>query len=282
MTHQELEKITGKEKREDIQIFILTHKPLDYELPNNKLYTPLQVGYNENTVAPIRDNMGEDNISDRNKLYAELTGHYFIYKNYVIPNPNLKYVGVCHYRRQLAFDENENFDGTFNEYDMVAPIPYSFPYTVSRQYEICHSAKDIPVAKEAISRYYPEYNEAFEKYIEKGHILYYSNSYVMKRNDYICFCEKLFGILEKISDMMDIHTDRQAREKAGREILRDERRNSDNRGRQEVTARSEKDLQPEQVNYQCQILTFLAERLTTMMIGAKSLCLIPFHKTEKC
>lgn len=244
MTHQELEKITGKKKREDIQLFVVTHKKLPYDLPDNSLYTPIQVGYSEDVLSPVRDNTG-DNISEKNQLYAELTAVYWIYKNYVLQNPNLKYVGHMQYRRQLMFDEHYDFDALFNKYDAIVPMPIAFTNTLKEQYENCHSKKEFPLLKQAIEENFPEYSKAYEEIMENGHIMINSNGWIMKRNDYIAYCEFLFKIGNALEDKLNVHTAREAREKAFWDIVSGERRNCNNKGEAEVPMGTVRDIMDE-------------------------------------
>ena len=60
-----------------IKIFALTHKK--FEVPQDKMYQPLQVGREEKEdLGYLCDNTG-DNISAENCYYSELTGLYWIY-----------------------------------------------------------------------------------------------------------------------------------------------------------------------------------------------------------
>jgi len=78
-----------------VKIFTMTHKKFD--APNDKMYVPLHVGRAmSEDLGYLGDNTGE-NISDMNCYYSELTGVYWIWKNY----HESDYVGVCHYRRYL-------------------------------------------------------------------------------------------------------------------------------------------------------------------------------------
>lgn len=63
-----------------IKIFALTHKK--FEVPQDKMYQPLQVGREEKEdLGYLCDNTG-DNISAENCYYSELTGLYWIWKMY--------------------------------------------------------------------------------------------------------------------------------------------------------------------------------------------------------
>ena len=63
-----------------ISIFTITHVP--FTPPENPIYIPLQVG------RALHDDYGYpgddtgDNISAKNPYYSELTGPYWIWKNY--------------------------------------------------------------------------------------------------------------------------------------------------------------------------------------------------------
>ena len=79
------------DKRKDAQIYELVYKPVDYDLWDNQLYTPLQVGAERTgfDIVPLKDNTG-DNISSNNDFYSEATGTYWIWKN----APHTKYVSM--------------------------------------------------------------------------------------------------------------------------------------------------------------------------------------------
>jgi hypothetical protein len=89
-----------------IKIFALTHKK--FEVPQDKMYQPLQVGREgKEDLGYLCDNTG-DNISAENCYYSELTGLYWIWKNVHA----YKYVGTCHYRRYLLNEQEKIFTET--------------------------------------------------------------------------------------------------------------------------------------------------------------------------
>ena len=74
----------------NLDIFVCSHK--QYEKPvNNKVYKILSVGNNTELYGEniIRDDTG-DNISDMNIFYCELSGLYWLWKNYDIKY----YIGI--------------------------------------------------------------------------------------------------------------------------------------------------------------------------------------------
>ena len=104
----------------EVEIFVIAHKKIEENL--NNICIPIQVGYNEN-LGYIRDNT-EDNISEKNKNYCELTGIYWIWKNYELP----QYVGFCHYRRFFVTGNiiktkisNKEIKKILKSYDIILP-----------------------------------------------------------------------------------------------------------------------------------------------------------------
>lgn len=87
-------------------VYIITHK--DYNFPKIDDYKVLVVGANKNSFSNdyLKDNT-EENISDKNNSYSELTGLYWIWKN-----DNSDHVGLVHYRRYFVdIKRNLNFKG---------------------------------------------------------------------------------------------------------------------------------------------------------------------------
>ena len=248
------------EKRTDAQIYIYTHKPLDYGIWDNQLYTPLEVGaYYREPVEKVRDNRG-DNMSEWNPILAETTGTYWIWKN---APKDLKYIGTCQYRRRIEFPEDENFDELFNKCDVVAvePIENCNPWL---QYTWCHSERDMKDLKAAIVDLYPDMLQDFERYIEAGSKIFYSNSFILRHEDFDEYCKFLFGIFEWFQAERGWVDPAKAIEDIKNEILDGSRHND--RG----------------YRYQSQLFGFLGERLWTLWVQTKfsRVCLVPYKKYE--
>lgn len=230
------------EKRQDAAIFIIGHKPLEYGYWDNALYTPIQVGYGEQ-YTPVRDNTGV-NIADWNKVCAETTAFYWISRNFVMG----KYVGVCQYRRRLEFPEDYDFDKAFEECDVIAAKPLRFGVSVANQYCHCHCAADLLNMEQVVKDLYPDYAQAWEDYIVNSNVVYYSNSFVMRAEDYQKYCDWLFSIFREYRKRMGWDSQEQVREYVAGNIEKGVCRGT--RG----------------VDYQMQLFAFATERLWTMYV----------------
>ena len=82
-----------------VQIFAMTHKA--FVPPQDPMYVPLQVGRAcHEPLGYAADHTG-DSISALNAYYSELTGVYWLWKNY----RDTDAVGICHYRRYFIAED---------------------------------------------------------------------------------------------------------------------------------------------------------------------------------
>lgn len=116
---------------EKIKMFVACHKPFAMPIHDDG-FLPIQVGAETSSVkieGSIGDNTG-DNISTKNSVYCELTGLYWIWKNY----NDAEYVGLCHYRRYFArnaYSLKKNYSilsskellEAIQGFDIILPIP---------------------------------------------------------------------------------------------------------------------------------------------------------------
>lgn len=173
------------------KIYILAYKPVKYGIPEDSVLTPLQVGDKE-TFLKLRDNIG-DNISSMNGLYVENTGTYWIWKN----APEVDYIGQMQYRRRFPFNEKTDFDKIFSKCEVIACRPLrGGKMTLREQYYCFHDKDDIILMEEIIKDKFPDLYEITEKILD-SRMLYYSNGFVMRRDDYLDYCKFLFTILDE-------------------------------------------------------------------------------------
>lgn len=228
----------------DTKIFIVFHKPCDYGYwDNNNLYTPIQVGKAEQFL-PVRDNEG-DNIAEWNNLYAEMTAHYNVLKNRL---DGLKYVGMCQYRRRLWFPEDFDFDKVFKDYYAIIPKPLDAGRHIGDLYSFSHCRQDIEEFEKIVKELYPQYAEAWDRIIKNGYFMIYSNSFVMRVEDFKEYEEFFFKVTDiwlknhKIEKPSDITA------YVAAQILNDQRK------------------QTKGLKYQSQIFGFIGERLLTFWL----------------
>lgn len=203
-----------------VKIFSIYHKEIE-PIINNDYISPLLVGAKiDNKSGFFQDNSGK-NISNKNSLYNELTGIYWVFKNYEkIGNPD--YIGFCHYRRYFSFlnlnksyleldisdakvplfiDITDTEIKKISNYDFVAPIP-SLRKSVYWNYKMAHGTSDIIKVKDIIFKKHPEYMELFEEYFS-GKRSFYHNMFIFRKEDFFDYCTFIFDILFELENHID-------------------------------------------------------------------------------
>ena len=200
-----------------IKIFVSYHKKSP--IIKSDVFEPIEVGRAlkspENNLKDIMigDNEGE-NISEKNPRYCELTAQYYVWKNYEkLGNPD--YVGFCHYRRLFNFNpeirylspilngdvfeqlmmDSENIENIIGDNDVIIPEPLDLcGNSVYSQYKEAHYIKDYKTTLDFLLQKYPQYKETVSVY-NREHKGYYTNCYVMTREEFFAYMEWLFSIL---------------------------------------------------------------------------------------
>lgn len=185
-----------------VKIFTMTHKKFD--APKDELYVPLQVGRAvSEDLGYLGDNTGE-NISTMNCYYSELTGVYWIWKNY----KEADYVGICHYRRYLINDKgnllNESeFVDILKNYDIITSKKLKYDYTYYEGYADAHNINDLIETGKVIKEKYPEYYENFEHLVHSNES-YFGNIMVTSKKLFDSYASWLFDILQEVQKRIEI------------------------------------------------------------------------------
>lgn len=184
-----------------IKIFTITHKP--FTPPPDSMYIPLHVGRaGKEDLGFLGDNTG-DNISHKNKTYCELTGMYWLWKNY----QEADYIGICHYRRYLInengllFKEAELLE-LLKQYDMITTKLLTLPGSYYDGFNVNHHIKDLLTTGLVIEELYPEYSNTFEQLIHGPHT-YFGNIFITSKKEYDRYCQWLFDILFEVEKKCD-------------------------------------------------------------------------------
>ena len=254
-------------------IVVLYHKAVEYGLPDNEIFTPIEVGadYREPVYDfGLRDNEG-DSISHLNPLFAETTGIYWNWKHL----RGKKYAGNFQYRRRLAIESYEQLEEVFKEHKVLVAAPIMVDPSVKGQYSRCHNGTDLDIIKEIVLDLYPEYKKSWEDYIENGRILFYSNGFIMKEEDYARYCEWLFSILFKFSNGLGFNNAEELYLFISKQIAQGKRPNFDSNGGKANSVR-----------YQSQLCGFLSERLLTLYLlhnyKWEEIAVFQYTKMENC
>lgn len=183
-------------------IFTMTHKA--FTPPKDPMFVPLQVGRAiGKDLGYIGDDTG-DSISQWNPYFSELTGMYWVWKNFRTEGN----VGLCHYRRFLIH-ENGNvitereYDGLLEEYDLITTKQVVLNNSYYDGYAVNHHIKDLIETGNVIREFYPEYHDDFERIVH-GNKTYFGNMIVCKKELFDAYSEWLFGILLRVKERVDV------------------------------------------------------------------------------
>ena len=178
--------------KDNLDIFITAFRPFNQYVIDKryKVITVKDFKY-EGKLESYKDNVG-DNISDMNGFFNELTTFYWIVKNY----PMKEYVGMCSYRRYFSFlDDIDSIKDVLQNNDIILPTKEPLDgKTVFEHYDSYHNIKDLELALEILYKQYPSYKSDAEKFLNSND-MYCNNMFIMKREDFIKYCEFVFNIL---------------------------------------------------------------------------------------
>lgn len=184
-----------------IKIFVMTHKP--FIPPEDSMYVPLHVGRaNANDLGFSGDDTG-DSISELNPCFCELTGMYWLWKNY----HESDYIGICHYRRYLINENGSVFtepqlEKLLKEYDMVTTRLLTLTCSYYHGFSENHHLKDLITTKEVLKEKYPEYTPTFDTLVHGPHT-YFGNIFITSKENFDSYCNWLFDILFEVQKRTD-------------------------------------------------------------------------------
>lgn len=188
-----------------ISVYIMAHKKFD--VPENEIYKPMQVGSAlHDKIGYIRDDSG-DNISEKNPNYSELTGLYWMWKN----DNYSDVMGLCHYRRYFLDGNGEMLgaeliSNILSAYDVItSDCLVDKEETIRENYIDCHHEQDLILTEAAIEKLYPEYLADYDAVME-GHELYFGNLMIAGSGIVKSYAKWLFDILFEVEKHIDIST----------------------------------------------------------------------------
>lgn len=182
-------------------IFTMTHKA--FNPPPDPMYVPLHVGRAlSGDLGYMGDDTG-DSISKWNPCFSELTGMYWVWKNFRTDGN----VGMCHYRRFLIHEDDrvlteKDYDLLLGTYDMVTTKQVVLNNSYYDGYAANHHIKDLDETEAVIAQYYPAYLDIFRKTVH-GNRTYFGNMIVCNKQLFDAYAEWLFGILLRLRERVN-------------------------------------------------------------------------------
>lgn len=193
-------------------IYISAHKDFDLKLKQetiNKLKDDLCIidgGELKNSypIPIIHETELNNDIYNLHDFYADLTRMYYIYKN--IDKYNDDNIGFIQYRRSFVQNTLIDSNKILKTYDIIIPNCYCFSNeTVIDQYNKCHIKG---LLNDAFNILY-EINNSYENIINRvsnNNFIIAHNMFIMKKNDFIKYCEFLFPIFKIFSEKHNLKT----------------------------------------------------------------------------
>lgn len=161
----------------------------------------LQVGAvgSPTSCADFKDHEG-DNISEKNGDYSELTGLYWVWKNYLHTCKDYDYYGLVHYRRLLDLSEDDILRLKDNDIDVVLPYPMPYSPNIEAHHKRYLTDSEWTSVLNVLQELCPEYAKAFEDILGQEY-LYNYNIILAKQKVLDEYCAWLFPILFRIEEM---------------------------------------------------------------------------------
>ena len=192
------------------KILVATHK--QYVFPPHELYTPIHVG---KALTPVDFGyLGDDtqeNISNKNRNFCELTALYWAWKNNFFENAY--YIGLVHYRRHfhgdLVFNNSKILSDTqivayLKDYDVIVPKKRNYYIeSIATHYKNAHYEKDLLETESIIKKFFPEYQDAFSTLVSQKK-LHLFNMFIMSKENFDNYMTWLFTILFELEKRTDI------------------------------------------------------------------------------
>jgi hypothetical protein len=230
----------------DIKIYVFYYKSGPV-LTVDPIYQPVMAGNGLfSGIQLLQGDDAGDNISLKNKIFSELTGIYWVWKN-----TKQDITGSCHYRRfftakpepwlykvkrlfylpiglyrkrsGLIYTKNtrlfipriltsEELLGLFAHYDAVLPKARRLKYSVETHFQRYHNKESLKLLESVLEEKYPEFVEAFHSVLKQKR-LFANNMFVLKNHHFQEFMSWWFDLLFEFERRIDLseYTDYQER-----------------------------------------------------------------------
>ncbi len=212
----------------DLKILVCYNKPYTMPPLDDGILLPVQGGkaisqYDLGFQADNEVN-GQpcDNISGKNDSYSEMSVMYWAWKNLKRLYPDVKYVGLSHYRRFFAFrnvpfsESIERAESDIESYRInprevisilesgriIIPKKKNYPYSLMIDFSVCHVSDDYKTTREVIRTKFPDYYDDFITVMEHNNKMSHYNMFIMKYEDFEKYCEWVFAVMSEVESLI--------------------------------------------------------------------------------
>lgn len=175
-----------------------------YGIPSYMSYIQAGAACCESRLTEVADDTG-DNISFKNRAYAELTALYWIWRNkledmYSSVDEELQYYGFAQYRRMLQLSNDDLLRLADNDVDVVLPYPMPYEPNIHAHHLRYIKEEDWKGFLQALEEMAPEYAESFPRILQQRY-LYNYNVIIAKRAVLRDYCRWLFPIFARAEEI---------------------------------------------------------------------------------
>lgn len=184
---------------DNVDIFIYSHIPFQ-PIVTDPVYKVLTNNHADDsefkTNLPIYRDYTGDNISDKNLLFNEYSGFYWLYKNWDIKD----YIGMIHYRRYYKFlDDVPDFNEIFKTKKIVLNKRVALPRGNKEFYGMWHNINDFNLMGEIVKSKYPNMEKGWDT-MSKINYIHPSSLFIMPKDLYNEYCSYIFDCLNTFNE----------------------------------------------------------------------------------
>lgn len=174
---------------------------LRFHYENDPWVKDIQVGAGLTNIklCDINDMTG-DNISEKNPVYCELTGLYWMWKNLINDNNKDEYFGIYHYRRVLDIDEEDLKRCAANSIDVVLPYPMIHVPDIREHHSRYTNEAEWELLLKAVEETAPDYMESYNAIFSQEYFYNY-NMFLAKGRVVEELCEFMFPVFLRLEEL---------------------------------------------------------------------------------
>lgn len=146
------------------------------------------------------NDMTGDNISEKNPVYCELTGLYWMWKNMITQDRLDDYFGLYQYRRVLDIDEDDLKRIAGDDADVVLPYPMIHVPDIREHHGRYTNEAEWELLLEAVRQLSPEYMDAYEE-IFSGQYFYNYNMFLARGKVVDELCNFMFPAFFRLEEL---------------------------------------------------------------------------------